>query len=124
MGIDIQGSEEKKGVGEDMVREEREKNLITVTSCLASLKFESENCYLIFEVMGRAAPEKYTIKYIDKRGSIWLERVGHSTNINFMGEVMSTEANLGNTGVRIKLSSEGNSVVLYCHCIIVNKASK
>lgn len=55
------------------------------------------------------------------KGLISLNMAEHS-NINFMGLVMSVDSTLCNIGVGLMLASGKNSVALYCHCILVNKA--
>lgn len=57
------------------------------------------------------------------KGSIWLGRED-STNINFMGEVMSPEGDLCSIGVGLPLASGRNSIAMHCHCITVNEAGK
>lgn len=47
-----------------------------------------------------------------RKRSIWLDMVRQSTSLNFMREVVSMEAYLGNTGMELMLTSERNSV----HC--------
>lgn len=45
-------------------------------------------------------------------------------NIILMGKVMSTEGSLGNIGVGHLTAYEGNSITVYCYCIIVNETGK
>lgn len=45
-------------------------------------------------------------------GAIWPDRTGLDTISNFIGEVMFTEANLGNVAVGLLVYSGGNSAAV------------